>query len=129
MSVSGFVSGGSSIVLRCGADGIVWGLRTCKAGSRPAPLPVCSCRLAVSLRLRPGRDLWLCPSQAGVCGFAVPGAVLLLLNARLPCLRVCLLLLPVLFWRFTDVSGRVRCGCGLPLSAFGRGSACVGGGF
>jgi hypothetical protein len=37
MSVFGFVSGGSSVVLRCGSDGVVWGFRACSAGSRPAP--------------------------------------------------------------------------------------------
>lgn len=37
MSVFGFVSGGSSVVLRCGSDGVVWGFRACSAGCRPAP--------------------------------------------------------------------------------------------
>jgi len=37
MSVFGFVSGGSSVVLRCGSDGVVWGFRAAGSGRRPAP--------------------------------------------------------------------------------------------
>ena len=33
----GFVSGGSSVVVRHGSDGVVWGFRACSAGTRPAP--------------------------------------------------------------------------------------------
>jgi len=88
MSVSGFVSGGSSIVLRCGADGIVWGLRTCKAGSRPAPaclfVPF-SCLASASAWARsvsvslPGWRVWVrrarrCAS-AFECKVALPAGV------------------------------------------------------
>ena len=33
--MSGYVSGGSSVVLRHGSDGVVWGFRACSAGTRP----------------------------------------------------------------------------------------------
>jgi len=37
MMSNGFASGGSSVVVRHGVDGVVWGFRACSAGSRPAP--------------------------------------------------------------------------------------------
>ena len=36
--MSGYVSGGSSVVLRCGSDGVVLGFRAGGAGRRPAPV-------------------------------------------------------------------------------------------
>ena len=117
--LSGYVSGGSSVVLRHGSDGVV-------VQVVGLPLPVCLCLLMILFMAL----LWplLFPGLlAGVVGFAVLVVVLRLLNVRLPCLLVCLPLMPVrllMFWWCASVFGW---GCSpgrLPLPACGRGPAC-----
>ena len=85
--LSGYVSGGSSVVLRHGSDGVVWGFRACSAGIRPAPaclfVPVNDFAYGSSLASSVSRSFgWRCwvrrarrCSSAFECKVALPAGV------------------------------------------------------